>query len=93
MTAWFERGDGARFEVPEGSDAYALLVAQGAHLIAGPDAPTPTASSSSGDAPAPTKKDLLARAAELGVEGVGQRTSNDAIAAAIAAKEAGGEEG
>ncbi len=29
-TAWFRRGDGAEFEVPLGSDAFAALVAQGA---------------------------------------------------------------
>lgn len=29
-TAWFRRGDGAEFAVPEDSEAYAALVGQGA---------------------------------------------------------------
>lgn len=38
---------------------------------------------------APTKKDLLARADELGIEGLTERSKNDDIAAAIAEAEAG----
>lgn len=37
---------------------------------------------------APTKKELLAEAATLGIEGMGDRTKNDDIAAAIEAKRA-----
>lgn len=37
---------------------------------------------------APTKKELLARADELGIEGLTERTKNDDIAAAIAKAEA-----
>jgi hypothetical protein len=40
MGAWFRRGDGAEFEVSETSEAYSLLVAQGAVRIPGPDAPS-----------------------------------------------------
>ena len=37
---------------------------------------------------APTKAELLARAEELGIEGLNERTKNDDIAAAIAEAEA-----
>jgi hypothetical protein len=46
------------------------------------------AASGDGAKPAPTKAELLARAAELGIEGVGTKTKNDDIAAAIAEAEA-----
>lgn len=82
-TAWFQRGDGARFEVPADSEAYALLVAQGAMRIPGPDAPSPTADD---DAPAPTKAQLLERADELDLE-VRARATNAEISEAIAAEE------
>lgn len=86
-TAWFRRGDGARFEVPEDSEAYAMLVAQGSVRISGPDAAASTAGSGS-VTPAPTKKELLARAAELGIEGLKPSATNAVISEAIAAKEA-----
>lgn len=92
---WFRRGDGAEFAVQPGTDAEANLIALGALRIEGPgkgkaDADDAAESSSEpiGDSPAPTKKDLLAAAAALGIEGLGQRTSNADITAAIEVKKA-----
>lgn len=84
-TAWFRRGDGAEFEVPVASEAYAQLVARGAIRLEKPGA-TPDEDGGA-DAPAPpTKAELRERAAELGLDLPG-RATNAELSAAIAAEE------
>lgn len=85
-TAWFRRGDGAEFEVPVESEAYAQLVARGAIRLEKPGA-TP-GEDGGADAPAPpTKAELVARAKELELE-LPTRATNAQLTAAIAAEEA-----
>ena len=82
-TAWFERGDGARFEVPLDSEAYANLVAGGAVRILGPGGPDEAAHE-------PTLVELRARAKDLGVSASGTKVE---IAARLAEAETATPEG
>ena len=75
LFVWVEIGPGRRRLMPRRAAAR-----QGFELP-GSAEPTPTPS-------APTKKELLARAEELGIEGLTAKTTNDDIAAAIAEAEA-----
>lgn len=80
-TAWFRRGDGAEFQVPVESEAYALLVAQGAIRLEGPAA---EAAAGPADPLDGTKAEILAWAAEQGYElEVTKEDRRDAIVAAV----------
>lgn len=87
-TAWFRRGDGAEFQVPVESEAYALLVAQGAIRLEGP------AAEPAADTPADpldgTKAEILAYAEAEGLEVDVTMSNNreDIVAAVKAAIEA-----
>lgn len=80
-TAWFRRGDGAEFEVPVASEAYAQLVARGAIRLEKPGAADDAA-----EAPAPTKAELRERAAELGLD-LPARATNADLSEAIVLEE------
>lgn len=73
-TAWFRRGDGAEFAVPEGSEAYQALVANGSRRIEGPGgaaeeaAPKAFDPQTDEDLAAGTKAEILAWAAGQGLE-------------------------
>lgn len=86
-TAWFRRGDGAEFEVPVASEAYAQLVARGAIRLEKPGATPDEDGDGGADAPAPpTKAELRERAAELGLD-LPARATNAELSEAIAAEE------
>lgn len=86
-TAWFRRGDGAEFQVPVESEAYALLVAQGAIRLEGPAA---EAAAGPADPLDGTKAEILAYAEAEGLEVDVTMSNNreDIVAAVKAAIEA-----
>lgn len=86
-SAWFRRGDGAEFQVPVESEAYALLVAQGAIRLEGPAV---EAASAPADPLDGTKREILAYAESEGLEVDVTMSNNreDIVAAVKAAIEA-----
>jgi hypothetical protein len=79
----------ATSKAPETAAPVALATAAGTTPVSGPTVtPTSTTPVEPSPAPAPTKKELLARAAELGIEDVSEKTTNADLSAAIAEAEA-----